>query len=323
MSYIFYILFALLACVVLSNLLLLYYTVSPDNQIATEPGSHSTIIYSNISSLGDLPPKHIEFVDALRQGSAYKTFLVFMTPLLGIAKERMAIRTWMLLQQQLRNDGAELLVLGLMEKPENKDLEIIDERQLLDVEPFRFIYLNVMHCINSEYNVPEIGCIINSGMDFTKEYFKHFKIDSKVMYMFVNSDIFFSPSLAYTFTSLVKAYGNDFVAFGQRTDVERKYLEAESPLALINQIDNISKAFGQHNTHPYAIDYFIFSESSFPKDYPKYLVGVYRWDNHLALEFILSSNAKKPTIDTTSAIPCLHEGVADTQTAYHKKRVCR
>ena len=322
MSHMSYILLALLACAVLSNLFLFYFTMAPHHQgSATSSDNKNTILYSNISSTNDLPPNYNEFVDSLRQDSSSKTFLVFMTPLIGRPKEHLAIRTWMLLQQYLRFGGAELLVLGLMERPENKDPEVLDQSQLPQTDAFRFIYVNVVHCINSEYNVPEIGCIIHSGMDFTKEYLKHFKIDSKIMYLFVNSDIFFSPALAYTFNSFVKSHGDSFVAFGQRTDVEKQYLERGSPQDLINRVNNVSKSFGQHNSHPYAIDYFIFSESSFPKNYPSYLVGVYRWDNHLALEFILSSSQHKPTIDTTSAIPCLHEGVFDTQTAYHKKRV--
>jgi len=141
--------------------------------------------------------------------------------------------------------------------------------------------------------------------------------------VFANGDIIVTPAFVTSVMAVrnkfttplevmtsfaVTKWSPGFVMVGQRTDVTKfdhlipssRILDHPAVNALVK---GATKAGTIHSG--WGIDYLVLPPHVFPKSFPPYLVGRWRWDNSLLLDFI---TADVPSVDATATNPVIHLG---------------
>jgi len=107
-----------------------------------------------------------------------------------------------------------------------------------------------------------------------------------------------------------------FAMVGRRMDLNVTLPDSPDDPPLTE--DSLLGSDVQVRLHPATgIDYFAFTPNVFPRAFPPYLIGRWRWDNALLLHFLLSNAA---SIDATEVVHALHIGMGSYHSAEHVAR---
>ena len=138
-------------------------------------------------------------------------------------------------------------------------------------------------CLHPEYQIPTMDCIL--------QYATQLASPSEIV-LYTNSDIIFSIDGIRAISALISGFGaadrSKFLITGRRTEIP---VEAIPTQYSDKAHDQLIKYAHQNGTlySPYGMDYFIFPPSAFPRDFPRFLLGRWRWDNALLSHFIVNN----------------------------------
>ena len=136
-------------------------------------------------------------------------------------------------------------------------------------------------CNHPEFDIPTMDCIFLEAV----------KLASPLELLFyASSDIIFPIDTLSAISSIKSNIPfpktkKDFAIVGRRMEIET------SKLPFTYSEDSLEKviAYARNNGtlySSYGLDYFIMPRESFPKDFPPFLLGRWRWDNALLTHFI-------------------------------------
>ena len=227
--------------------------------------------------------------------------LVFISPLLGLKcgrdtlclqKERNAVASWALLSTAVA--PAQLHILGFVEDAASCDPVVQATSHVT--------CLGVPQCVHEETGILTVDCI-------AREAFSRANLLVGLvhrMFVLVNADIIFTSSLTSAIRAAHSRFSANFVLVGRRVDTPLENLVASPKHAakMVRAAEAVRIAAGRNHS-VFGLDYFVFAAASFPANLPPFLVGRYRWDNVLALEFLTGSVA---VVDATESVSCIHQG---------------
>lgn len=132
---------------------------------------------------------------------------------------------------------------------------------------------------------------------------QHSTIDTMV---FVNADIILMEDFIDTVKYMKQKFERNFVLIGQRTDVQLNQIVDFTDPAQVLELGNLVESEGQYHGE-WGLDYFVHSKSQFEEsiEFPRFLAGVFRWDNWLLSEFIISPTIR--VIDATLSVRAIHQ----------------
>ena len=149
------------------------------------------------------------------------------------------------------------------------------------------------HCIHSVYGSPTMDCIFSTLWSLAKHD----------IVGFINGDILVFDSFVQSIVSCANNYEH-FVMVGRRhlSDVAMSIPATIREWAELETHTKSLKLDGGA-----AIDFFVTrrTEVSVFKDFPPFIVGVYRWDNYLLLRFF--RDLRTVVIDATGVAPVMHQ----------------
>eukprot|EP00624_Nannochloropsis_granulata_P000426 evm.model.NODE_11708_length_39617_cov_40.337204.4 len=117
-------------------------------------------------------------------------------------------------------------------------------------------------------------------------------------------------------TSLPAQPSHGFVMVGRRMDLSVTLPDSPDDPPLTE--DDLLYSDIEVRLHPATgIDYFAFTSNVFPRAFPPYLIGRWRWDNALLLHFLSS---KAASIDASEVVHALHIGMGSYDSASHAAR---
>jgi hypothetical protein len=254
------------------------------------------------------PSKHILFNWPEAGGPRYLAVL----PLLGlkygrgsggVGVERLAIRAWDRLAQ-VAGEGpwGSIGVLGLVDADADCDPE------LLGLGSFRCLALP--HCRHPKLGVMQLDCAFGAALRAAVHGDR-----PADMVIFANGDVMFAPEVlpALNFTRAVMP--GAFVLVGRRIDLNITIpKDGEPPLteeALLSPslTSKLHAAMG--------VDYFAFPPNAFPRGFPPFLVGRWKWDNALLAGMMAR---RVPAIDASSVVQAFHVGMHRHDADYHSSR---
>ena len=257
-------------------------------------------------------------------------YLAFV-PLLGmktkdrgsLESERLAFKAWDALATDVEEmDGIELRVVGMVEDAAHCDPELF----------FPAMASGAVSCValdpacrHAEFDgIPTLDCILDTARGLGEAW-------GADVYILANGDVIFTPTLT---TSVAFAYdmfgpgtmttadgsssssslspGRGFALVGQRIDLNVTLPDGPDDPPLTEK-SLLGEDVEVRLHPPTGIDYFAFTPNVFPRDFPAYLIGRWRWDNALMLHFLLSDAV---TIDASEVVHALHLGMG----AYHSKQ---
>lgn len=287
------------------------------------------------SRLPNLPTVFLQNSAVLSQKYEVKPIklLVFL-PLIGLKKsgplgdeesteERLCVQSWTLVARNFTQTAppeSSVRVLGMVGAKDHCDPWI--EANVEATPPSTSYSCIVLpdKCLHQGYDgIPKLNCMFEAAIAAAH---------SDEILIFANGDVLVMPSFTTAFLDVYKRLSNqkssatpslsNFLLVGQRTDTDLNL--AEIPLHLTSDALVQIQTMAQNHSvlhQDFGIDYFIFPQTLYPRDFPSFLVGRFRWDNSLLASF-LTMGAK--VIDMTQTIPMIHLGINPADTEAHIKR---
>jgi len=168
-------------------------------------------------------------------------------------------------------------------------------------------------CMNSIYQKPLLDCML-------KRVFQLVKTDLMVM---INSDIILKNDFPLAIHKVMTSQkpnndqGQWQLMIGQRTDIP--FLPQVGIKEWEDNIDILGKAYGEKHG-VWGLDYWVFRKTLFFSiiEVPSFLVGAWRWDNHLLSYCIMNDNIN--VIDATLSLDVFHYGLTSSMTRHENRR---
>ena len=155
------------------------------------------------------------------------------------------------------------------------------------------------HCMYATYGKPTMDCIFSTLWRLAKGE----------IVGFINADILVFESFVKSIVFCASNY-DEFVMVG------RRHL-SEIPMPIPTSVSGLIELEARSKSLPLdggaAIDYFVTRRSAFStlKDFPPFIVGVYRWDNFLLMKFYKEETIV--VIDATKVAPVVHQVFNDVE----------
>lgn len=255
-----------------------------------------------------------------------RRLLVFL-PLLGTkygathpsrAREEACVRTWATIGDWARsNKWGTLRIVGMVEHEGFCDpaLEVLRPAYSCVVVP--------PSCTHPTYKVLRLDCLFQRALELSPALPPHYP--SAATLFFSNADVLFTPDVLRAVSSVDEHFAHaNFTIVGQRIDLNTSALAQRSDEDVARMtVPQLLREFmddsqGSRIHSPMGIDYFILPPAAFPRDFPPFLVGRWKWDNALLYALL---RAEVPIVDATEAILALHLGLNDATSKAHIKRV--
>ncbi|KAI9033218.1 nucleotide-diphospho-sugar transferase-domain-containing protein, partial [Hyaloraphidium curvatum] len=212
---------------------------------------------------------------------------------LSLAREENALRSWL----NTKSDSLSVRVLALVEQSEHCSPSFTSLGDVI---------CTVASCQHPTYSLPTISCIMATAAQHARP---------NEFMMFLNSDVIIASGLSSTLAELRKRFGHDFVMVGRRHDVDDgqkpRRLDVSEALRLVQKTEE-----SPHS--PFGIDYFLFDVKSLPNNFPDFLIGRWRWDNALLLEFLGKESVT--VVDASESVLAVHQGLPRKEDDQHKRR---
>ena len=227
--------------------------------------------------------------------------LLFFSALLGrkcgndttcTARERNAVASWALLAGDVAPGG--FCILALFEQEARYDPVVCATPHTKCVA--------LPHCADAATGVLTVDCMAREALARGAQLLGVPQFSA----VLVNSDVIFTQSLTHTLIVARAEFGQQFVLVGRRLDapVTEMIADGTPPERMVRDALEIMRTHGEKHS-VFGFDYFVFPALSFPRSFPPFLVGRYRWDNVLALELLASG---LPFVDATESVVCIHQG---------------
>lgn len=158
-------------------------------------------------------------------------------------------------------------------------------------------------CISADYNKMFVRCL----------FLEPEKLTSALYLAVVNTDILLDQDFL-TALRTVRSRVHRFLMVGQRTDINfQQLIDFEAPAWR----ESLLKTASSRKLHGvYGLDYWVWSRGIFENlQIPDFLVGVWRWDNWLLSQVLMSDI---PVVDATHAVLALH--LDDPKRVPHRSR---
>jgi len=149
------------------------------------------------------------------------------------------------------------------------------------------------HCLHSEYRSPTMDCIFSTLWSLAK----HDTVG------FINGDILVFESFVQSIVSC--ANNNVNFVMVRRRHISETAMSAPTTVIEWGELETHTKSLKLDGGA--AIDFFVTTRNAVSvfKDFPPFIVGVYRWDNYLLLRFF--RDEKTVVIDATAVAPIMHQ----------------
>jgi hypothetical protein len=241
--------------------------------------------------------------------------------------EKLAIQSWRLTAEALHDISFEAHVYGTVEEGAHCD-PAWDSRT---AGPHFTCLVLSTRCLHPGYaNTPTVDCILATmATTTTREQYDYVVL--------ANGDLLFSPrafaaSMLSVVTWIKDSTASGIVLVGQRTDTtwdefwkpeagikgDRQHLPLDAYASLHENARAPSRGARRHPD--FGVDYFAMSARLVPTDFPRFLVGRFRWDNVLLARF-LTKGGRVAVVDATAALPVLHlGGMYSSDPEYHYDR---
>ena len=206
------------------------------------------------------------------------------------------------------------LTIFTIPKPFEEHIDVIQRNAIES-----WLALSKDHAVNVVLGGGEAGseCVANSfglnylpdiqtnefGTPLLDDYFEQVQRTSNSQYYcFANSDIIFTPKLIQGLNFIDQEIAGDFLAIGQRTDLDIKHrIDSRNSAQLTNLIERASVQ--GKKAAIVCKDYFVFRKGCY-RQIPSFAVGRGNWDNWM----VAHAHANDfPVIDVSDVVIAIHQ----------------
>lgn len=198
--------------------------------------------------------------------------------------EKFVVDAWVQLARAATVDflppGSSIRVVGMVES----QAQCYSDFQASAYAPYYTCSAALSNCLHPEYHIPTMDCIFKEAV--------HLALHTEII-LYANGDIFFSldgiQAISSVVSSLRRENRHEFLITGRRTEIAEEVIPPQYSRSAHCQLIEYATQEGVLYS-PHGMDYFVFPQSAFPRDFPPFLLGRWRWDNALLNYFIASNH---------------------------------